>query len=148
MSLVKFSEYLDYLCLASAMEELTDDEVIVEWTEEEWNNLTVEERDVLEAEAIDGGWVDVELDEYKARNTMQRRKTQVNKDRLKFSNRSQKLRDKIDRNKGANKVHITKLRKKRLRINKAKIAQADRVFGGKVKSKFTKTSPSHKRGGR
>ena len=85
-----------------------------------------------------------ELDEdeqdeaYKARNTMQRRKTQKNKDRMKFRNRAQKIKAKIERKKGGNKVKRIKMRKKWMRKNKAKIKNAQKVFGGKVKSKFTK----------
>jgi hypothetical protein len=79
-----------------------------------------------------------DISEYKARNTMQRRKTQKNKDRLKFSNRATKLRAKIDRKKGGNKVKRIKMRKKWMRKNKSKIKNAQKVFGGKVKSKFTK----------
>lgn len=79
-----------------------------------------------------------ELDEYKARNTMQRRATQKTKDRMKFRNRAQKLKAKIERKKGGNKVKRIKMRKKWMRKNKSKIKNAQKVFGGKVKSKFTK----------
>jgi hypothetical protein len=142
MSLIKFSDYIDYLCLASAMEELTDDEVIIEWSEKEWYNLTIAERAELEAEAIDG-WAkwqieEEDLDEYKAKNTMQRKATQRNKDRMKFSNRQGKLKDKIDRKKGGNKVKRLKIRKKWQKVNKSKIKNAQKVYGGKVHSKFTK----------
>ena len=75
---------------------------------------------------------------YKAKNTMQRRKTQRTKDKQKFQNRGDKLRAKIDRKKGGNKVKRIKMRKKWMRKNKAKIKNAQRVYGGKVKSKFTK----------
>jgi hypothetical protein len=78
------------------------------------------------------------LTEYKARNTQQRRKTQKNKDRGKFKNRAQKLKAKINRKKGGNRVKRIKLRKKWMRINKSKIKNAQKVYGGKVKSKFTK----------
>ena len=78
------------------------------------------------------------LDEYKAKNTMQRRSTQRVKDKQKFQNRGDKLRAKIDRKKGGNKVKRIKMRKKWMRKNKAKIKNAQRVYGGKVKSKFTK----------
>ena len=140
--MIKFSEYLDYLCLASAMEELTDEEVIVEWSEEEWYKLSIAERAELEAEAIDG-WAkwqieEEDLDEFKARNTQQRRQTQLNKDRQKHSNRQDKLKAKIDRKKGGNKVRRLKVRKKWQKINKSKIKNAQRVYGGKVHSKFTK----------
>ena len=142
MSLIKFSDYIDYLCLASAMEELTDDEVIIEWSEKEWYNLSIAERAELEAEAIDG-WAkwqieEEDLDEYKAKNTMQRKATQRNKDRMKFSNRQGKLKDKIDRKKGGNKVKRLKIRKKWQKVNKSKIKNAQKVYGGKVHSKFTK----------
>ena len=79
-----------------------------------------------------------ELVEYKARNTMQRRATQKNKDRQKFQNRAAKIKAKIERKKGGNKVKRIKLRKKWMRKNKTKIKNANKVFGGKVKSKFTK----------
>ena len=140
--MVTFSDYLDYLCLASAMEELTDDEVIVEWSELEWLKLSIAERAELEAEEEEC------VKEYKARNTQQRRDTQRNKDRNKFSNRQQKLKAKIHRKKGGVKVKRLKMRKKWQKVNKAKIANAQKVYGGKVKSKFTKTGPVHKRGGR
>jgi hypothetical protein len=139
--MIKFSDYLDYLCLASAMEELTDDEVIVEFTELEWLKLSIAERAEIEAEESD-------LEEYKSRNTMQRRDTQRNKDRKKFSNRQDKLKAKIHRAKGGVKVKRLKVRKKWQKINKSKIANAHRVYGGKIKSKFTKTGSTHKRGGR
>ena len=140
--MIKFSDYIDYLCLASAMEELTDDEVIIEWSEKEWYNLSIAERAELEAEAIDG-WAkwqieEEDLDEYKAKNTMQRKATQRNKDRMKFSNRQGKLKDKIDRKKGGNKVKRLKIRKKWQKVNKSKIKNAQKVYGGKVHSKFTK----------
>ena len=142
MSIIKFSDYIDYLCLASAMEELTDDEVIIEWSEKEWYNLTIAERAELEAEAIDG-WAkwqieEEDLDEFKARNTMQRRATQIKKDRQKFSNRQDKLKKKIERKKGGARVKRLKVRKKWQKLNKSKIANAQKVYGGKVKSKFTK----------
>tara|TARA_B100001245_G_scaffold186927_1_gene145090 strand:- start:409 stop:843 length:435 start_codon:yes stop_codon:yes gene_type:complete len=142
MSIIKFSDYIDYLCLASAMEELTDDEVIIEWSEEEWYKLSITERAELEAEAIDG-WAkwqieEEDLDEFKARNTMQRRATQIKKDRNKFSDRQAKLKAKIDRKKGGKKVKRLKVRKKWQKLNKSKIANAQKVYGGKVKSKFTK----------
>ena len=79
-----------------------------------------------------------ELVEYKARNTMQRRATQKNKDKQKFQNRATKIKAKIERKKGGNKVKRIKLRKKWMRKNKSKIKNANKVFGGKVKSKFTK----------
>ena len=132
MSMIKFSDYLDYLCLASAMEELSDDEVIVEWTELEWLKLSIAERAEIEAEEEEC------LKEFKARNTQQRRKTQFTKDRMKHSNRSQKLKAKIDRNKGGAKVHRKKVRLKWKKVNKSKIATANRVYGNKIKSKFTK----------
>ena len=50
----------------------------------------------------------------------------------------QKLKDKIERKKGGNKVKRIKLRKKWLKVNRAKIANAQKVYGGKVKSKYTK----------
>ena len=152
MSLIKFSEYIEE---TPCPETLTDDECIIEWSEEEWYKLTVAERAELEAEAIDGwakwqiGDIDEEdLEEYKAKNTMQRKATQRNKDRMKFSNRQGKLKDKIERKKGGNKVKRIKMRKKWQKVNKSKIANAQKVYGGKVHSKFTKTKPHHKRGGR
>ena len=147
MSLVKFSDYIDYLCLSSAMEELADDEVIVEWSEEEWYNLTVAERAEIEAEAIDGWakWLICDEDDlgekvkkYKAMNTQKRRKLMLNKDRQKFSNRVDKLKTNIHNKKGGVKVHRKKLIKKRVQRNKSKIAMADRVYGGKATSKYTK----------
>jgi hypothetical protein len=78
------------------------------------------------------------LERYKPRNTQQRRKTQKNKDRMKFKGRAQKLKAKIDRKKGGNKVKRIKLRKKWMRKNKSKIKNAQKVYGGKVKSKYTK----------
>ena len=58
------------------------------------------------------------LKEYKAKNTQQRRATQKNKDRNKFSNRQGKLKDKIERKKGGVKVKRLKLRKKWQKVNK------------------------------
>ena len=191
MSLINFSDYLDELLNAPIIETLGEDEVIVEWAEEDWNKFTVAEKLELETEA--NGWsmwqigsiedpgksgmyivaedehiweyihqleeatcdacgedpcicnktesdINAEewLKEYKARTTQQRRQTQKNKDRLKFQNRSQKLKDKIERKKGGNKVKRIKLRKKWLKVNSAKIANAQKVYGGKVKSKYTK----------
>ena len=83
---------------------------------------------------------DEKLDEkaYKARNTMKRRATQKVKDRQKFKNRQVKLKAKIERKKGGNKVKRLKMRKKWMRKNKAKIKNANKVFGGRVHSKFTK----------
>ena len=144
MSLIKFSDYLEEALSPDII--LDEDEVIIEWSEEEWYKLTVAERAELEAEAIDG-WAkwqiceveeDAELDEYKAKNTMQRKATQRNKDRMKFSNRQGKLKDKIDRKKGGNKVKRLKIRKKWQKVNKSKIANAQKVYGNKVHSKFTK----------
>ena len=78
------------------------------------------------------------LERYKPRNTQQRRQTQKNKDRMKFKNRGAKLKAKIDRKKGGNRVKRIKLRKKWMRKNKSKIKNAQKVYGGKVRSKFTK----------
>ena len=144
MSIIKFSEYVEEALSPDVI--LGEDEVIIEWSEEEWYKLSVAERAELEAEAIDGwskwqiGEVDEdsELDEFKARNTQQRRATQFKKDRLKHSDRQTKLKAKIDRKKGGNKVHRLKVRKKWQKINKSKIANAQKVYGGRVKSKFTK----------
>jgi len=111
---------------------LPDDVVIVEWAESEWLKLLNYERAELEAEEEEC------LKEYKAKNTMQRRATQKNKDRQKFSNRQGKLKDKIDRKKGGNKVKRLKIRKKWQKVNKSKIKNAQKVYGGKVHSKFTK----------
>ena len=61
-----------------------------------------------------------------------------NKDRNKFKEKQKKRLDKIERNKGGNKVKRIKGRKKWLRVNKAKIANAQKVYGGKAHSKFTK----------
>ena len=126
MSLIKFSDF-DEEALT-----LSDDVVIVEWSKSEWLKLDITERIELEAEAEET------LKEYKAKNTQQRRQTQKNKDRMKFSNRAGKLKDKIDRKKGGNKVKRLKLRKKWQKVNKSKIANAQKVYGGKVHSKFTK----------
>ncbi len=49
MNLVKFSEYLGKKI------SINEDEVIVEWSEEGWNSLTVSERAKIDAEA-DLGW--------------------------------------------------------------------------------------------
>ena len=144
MSLIKFSDYLDEALSPDVI--LGEDEVIIEWSEEEWYKLSVAERAELEAETIDG-WAkwqigeveeDAELDEYKAKNTQQRRKTQFKKDRLKHSDRANKLKAKIDRKKGGAKVHRLKVRKKWQKVNKSKIANAQRVYGGRITSKFTK----------
>ena len=126
MSLIKFSDFDE--------ESLSFDEdvVIVEWAESEWLKLLNYERAELEAEEEEC------LKEYKAKNTMQRRATQKNKDRQKFSNRQGKLKDKIDRKKGGNKVKRLKIRKKWQKVNKSKIKNAQKVYGGKVHSKFTK----------
>ena len=179
MSLAKFSEYLGETI------SINDDEVIVEWSEEGWNSLTVSERAEIDAEA-GLGWamwhvgpltiqdikfpedeegtdsfivyeneaiseyidsfaeLDEELDEdawlteYKARTTTQRRKTQKIKDQGRFKNRAVKLKAKIERRKGGNKVKRKKLRKKWIQKNRAKIKNAQKIYGGKVKSKFTK----------
>jgi|TARA_B110000116_G_scaffold59471_1_gene50883 hypothetical protein len=136
MSLIKFSDFDE--------ESLSFDEdvVIVEWAESEWLKLLNYERAELEAEEEEC------LREFKARNTQQRRATQKNKDRNKFKDRQGKLKAKIDRKKGGNKVRRLKIRKKWQKVNKSKIKNAQKVYGGKVKSKFTKTNPAHKRGGR
>ena len=138
MSLIKFSDF-DEEALS-----LPDDIVIVEWSEEEWLKLLNYERAELEEED--------ELVEksvkYKAKNTQQRRATQRNKDKLKFHNRQGKLKAGIERKKGGNKVRRLKIRKKWQKVNKSKIKNAQKVYGGKVHSKFTKTKPAHKRGGR
>ena len=126
MSLIKFSDFDEELLL------FDDDIVIVEWSESEWLRLLNYERAELEAEEEEC------LKEYKARNTMQRKKTMRAKDMNKFKDRGKKLRDKIDRNKGGKKVKRIKMNKKRLRVNKSKIANAQKVYGGRVKSKFTK----------
>jgi len=126
MSMIKFSDF-DEESLT-----LPDDVVIVEWAESEWLKLLNYERAELEAEEEEC------LKEYKAKNTMQRRATQKNKDRQKFSNRQGKLKDKIDRKKGGNKVKRLKIRKKWQKVNKSKIKNAQKVYGGKVHSKFTK----------
>jgi hypothetical protein len=81
---------------------------------------------------------DAWLTEYKARNIQQRRKTQKVKDKDKFKNRAVKMKAKIERKKGGNKTKRIKLRKKWMRKNKGKIKNAQKVYGGKVKSKFTK----------
>ncbi len=170
MSLVKFSEYLGETI------SINDDEVIVEWSEEGWNSLTVSERAEIDAEA-GLGWamwhvgpltiqgienpedeegtdtfivyeneaiseyidsfaeLDEELDEdawlteYKARNKQQRKKTMKVKRLGKFKNRALKLKKKIQRKKGSVKIKIKKLRKKWMRVNKAKIRNAQKVFG-------------------
>ena len=126
MSLIKFSDFDEELLL------FDDDIVIVEWSESEWFKLLNYERAELEAEEEEC------LKEYKARNTMQRKKTMRAKDMNKFKDRGKKLRDKIDRNKGGKKVKRIKMNKKRLRVNKSKIANAQKVYGGKAHSKFTK----------
>jgi len=179
MNLVKFSEYLGKKI------SINEDEVIVEWSEEGWNSLTVSERAEIDAEA-GLGWamwhigpitkqdaenpeddedtvtfivyeneaideyidsfaeLDEELDEdawlteYEARTTQQRRKTQKIKDQGRFKNRAVKLKAKIERRKGGNKVKRKKLRKKWIQKNRAKIKNAQKIYGGKVKSKFTK----------
>jgi len=126
MSLIKFSEFDEESLLYD------DDIVIVEWSLEEWRKLLNYERAELEAEEEEC------LKEYKARNTMQRKKTMRVKDMNKFKDRGKKLRDKIDRNKGGKKVKRIKMNRKRLRVNKSKIANAQKVYGGKAHSKFTK----------
>ena len=96
---------------------------------------TINEDDLdEETELTEDEW----LERYKPRNTQQRRKTQKNKDRMKFKGRAQKLKAKIDRKKGGNKVKRIKLRKKWMRKNKSKIKNAQKVYGGKVRSKYTK----------
>ena len=139
MSLIKFSDF-DEEALT-----LSDDIAIVEWSEEEWLKLLNYERAELEEE---DELTERKSKKYKAKNTQQRRKTQRNKDRMKFQNRQGKLKDKIERKKGGVKVKRLKLRKKWMKKNKAQIKNAQRVYGGKVHSKFTKTTPVHKRGGR
>lgn len=143
-----------------------------DFLEEDWNNLSEDEKIELE-EGANGRVVwtmndddeddevevfedededededdedddedDDDIDEakrYAARNTMKRRKTQLVKDRGKFKNRQKKLKAKIERKKGGVKVKRLKLRKKWIRRNKSKIKNAQRVYGGKVKSKYTK----------
>ena len=137
--MIKFSE-----CDEEALT-LSDDIAIVEWSEEEWKKLLNYERAELEEE---DELAERKSKKYKAKNTQQRRKTQRNKDRMKFQNRQGKLKDKIERKKGGVKVKRLKLRKKWMKKNKAQIKNAQRVYGGKVHSKFTKTNPVHKRGGR
>ena len=124
---------------------LPDDIAIVEWSEEEWLKLLNYERAELEEE---DELAERKSKKYKAKNTQQRRKTQRNKDRMKFQDRQGKLQAKIERKKGGVKVKRLKLRKKWMKKNKAQIKNAQRVYGGKVHSKFTKTAPKHKRGGR
>lgn len=136
-----------------------------EFTAELWESISVEDRAMIMAESANGGAAytyadddddpndpdgkddeiyededldEDELEEYKARNTQQRRQTQRTKDRQKFMNRGEKLRAKIERKKGSVKARRLKLRKKWLRVNRAKIKNAQRVYGGKVHSKFTK----------
>ncbi len=79
-----------------------------------------------------------EIKRYVARNTNKRRLTQRKKDLNKFKDRSVKRMAKIDRRKAGNRVKRVKLRKKWIRRNKVKIRNANKVYGGKVKSKFTK----------
>ena len=172
MSLVKFSKYLGETI------SINDDEVIVEWSEEGWNSLTVSERAEIDAEA-GLGWamwhvgpltiqdikfpedeegtdsfivyeneaiseyidsfaeLDEELDEdawlteYNPRNRQQRRKTKKVKRLGKHKDRALKLKKKIKRSMGGAKVKIKKLRKKWMRVNKAKIRNAQKVFGTK-----------------
>ena len=71
-----------------------------------------------------------------------------NRDKMKFSGRADKLKRNIHNKKGGVKVKRLKLRKKWMKKNRAQIKNAQRVYGGKVHSKFTKTGPGHKRGGR
>ena len=182
MSVLKFSEYIQEAVGVPIAIALASDELIVEWDESDWYNLTVAERAELEAESQgwavwhvgsdlgdddkddegeDGQFIVYEgekmfefietfpdedetfteetfVQEYKARNTMQRRKTQKVKDVGKFKNRQVKLKAKIDRKKGSNKVRRLKVRKKWMKKNRAKIKNAQKVYGGKVRSKFTK----------
>jgi hypothetical protein len=188
MGLIKFKEYVEEILSIPVLLELKNDEAIVEWSESDWNSLSVVEQAELESEAVEGwsNWqagpledfdtemfegdkiyeyiqaleesscdvcgedpcicdkdeaaVNAEewLKEYKAKNTMQRRATQRNKDRNKFQNRQGKLKDKIERKKGGNKVKRLKMRKKWMKVNRSKIKNAQKVYGGKVKSKFTK----------
>ncbi len=126
MSLIKFSEFDEESLLYG------DDIVIVEWSLEEWRKLLNYERAELDEEEEEA------LKEYQAKNTMQRRSMQRNKDRNKFKDKQKKRLDKIERNKGGNKVKRKKLRGKWMRVNKAKIANAQKVYGNKVHSKFTK----------
>ena len=144
MSLIKFSEYIEEV---PDPETLPEDVEIVEWSEEEWYNLTVAERAEIEAEAIDGWakWLICDEDElgekvkkYVAMNTQKRRKMMLNKDRQKFSNRVDKLKTNIHNKKSGVKVHRKKLIKMKVRRNKTKIATAQRVYGNKAKSKYTK----------
>lgn len=161
MSLVKFSEYANALPVHTHLVEALDNEMfIIEWSEEDWQAMSESDRTQLMSEAEDGVvWtveeescdacgmdpcicqdVDEEedIDEYTARNTMKRRATQKVKDKKKFSDRATKLKAKIDRKKGGAKVKRKKTRMKWMRKNKSKIKNAQKVFGGKVKSKFTK----------
>ena len=149
--MITFSDYLDTQIFLSVLETLTDDECIIEWSEEEWYKLSVADRAVLEAEAIDGwskwhiGDINETEDElrekvkrYKPKTTQQRRATQINKDRQKFSNRADKLKASVERKKGGVKVHRLKVRKKWKKRNATKIATANKVYGNKITSKFTK----------
>ena len=79
-----------------------------------------------------------EIKRYVARNTNKRRLTQRSKDLNKFKDRAVKRKAKIDRKKAGNRVKRLKLRKKWIRRNKVKIRNANKVYGGKIKSKFTK----------
>ena len=124
---------------------LPDDIAIVEWSEEEWLKLLNYERAELEEE---DELAKRKYKKYKAKNTQQRRKTQRNKDQMKFQDRQGKLQRRIHNKKGGVRVKRLKLRKKWMKKNRAQIKNAERVYGGKVHSKFTKTGPQHKRGGR
>ena len=129
---------------AELIEEITEEEFeTYEFTEEEWDKLSEEDRAEFE-ECSEGGavWHEEDLDEnakrYQAQNTNKRRLTQRKKDLNKFKDRSDKRAAKIDCKKAGNRVKRIKLRKKWTKKNKVKIRNANKVFGGKVKSKFTK----------
>ena len=135
MKLIKFSEFDEEALLYD------EEVIIIEWSDEEWRKLQNYERAEIDAEE------EICLREYKARTKAQRRKTIRVKDLSKFKNRADKLKKRIEYKKGGVKVHRKKVRKKWQRVNKAKIANAQTVHGGET-SKFTKTKPKHKRGGR
>jgi hypothetical protein len=122
-------------------EELDDFEYVteyVEFTEEEWNDLSIEDQDLFE-DIPEGITVEefMSLEGFKAMNKMKRKKMQRNKDLSKFKDRGKKLKAKQDRKKGGTRIKLKKQTKKRKKKYGHKMKMADKAFGH-ARSKFTK----------
>ena len=122
-------------------EDLDDSEYVneyIEFTVEEWEDLSEEDQDLFE-DIPEGITVEefMTLEGFKAMNKMKRKKMQRNKDLSKFKDRGKKLKAKVDRKKGANKIKLKKQTKKRKKKYGHKMKMADKSYGH-AKSKFTK----------